>query len=118
MINVNMIINSILKTLNGVKVECQQPEEFNDLPIVSHYEIGSPMGFCADNAEWAQKSYVAIDVWARSVGECGEIAVEVDALMQKEGWKREMSRDMPPDNGVRHKSMRFYKQIFFENKEE
>lgn len=114
MINVNVMIDEILQGLS-VKAVCQHPEEFNSMPIVSYYEIASPTGMCADNTEWAQKSYVAIDIWADSVGECGEIAIEVNRLMQSKGWYREMSRDLPPENGVRHKSMRFHKEIYFDD---
>lgn len=114
MVNVNVILDKLLGQLDGIKVVAYHPGEFNELPVVSYYEIGSPTGLCADNSEWSQKSYIAIDIWARSVGECGEIAIEVDRIMQADGWYREMSRDMPPENGVRHKHMRFYKQIFFE----
>ncbi len=114
MLNVNVILDELLGKLDGIKAVAYHPEKFNELPVVSYYEIGSPTGFCADNSEWAQKSYVAVDVWTHSIGECGEIAIEVDRIMQQDGWCRELSHDMPPENGVYHKSMRFYKQLFFE----
>lgn len=114
MVNVNVMLEEILSSLSDVTVVCQHPEKFNRLPVVSYYEIGNTTGMCADNEEWGQKTYAAVDVWTKSAGECGEIAVKVDALMQKHGWRRELSRDMPPENGVRHKAMRFYKHIFFE----
>ncbi len=117
MINVNVMIDDILKQLKNIKVVSYHPEEFNEIPVVSYYEIASPTGFRADNQEWAQKSYIAIDIWAHSIGECGEIAIEIDRIMQAEGWYREMSTDMPPENNIYQKNMRFYKQIFFETEE-
>lgn len=114
MINVNVILDGLLNKLDGVKVVAYYPRELNELPVVSYYEITSPTGFCADNAEWAQRSYVAIDVWARSIYDSGEIAIKVDEIMQADGWYRETSRDMPPEDGAYRKNMRFYKQIFFE----
>lgn len=113
MVNVNVMIDDMLRKLKDVNVVCYHPEAFNKLPVVSYYELTTTTGLCYDNAEQGQRSHVSVDVWANSVGECGEISVEVDRLMQKEGWHRDMSRDMPPENKVYHKAMRYYKHIFF-----
>ncbi len=114
MIDVNKIVREILDTLDGVKVTFYHPSQFNELPVISYYELTTSTGFCFDNAEQAQSSYVQLDIWGTSGGECSRIAVKVDAAMQNKGWYREMSRDMPPEDGVYHKTMRFSKEIFKE----
>ncbi|MGN0150221.1 MAG: hypothetical protein ACI4C7_08250 [Clostridia bacterium] len=114
MVDANEIVRNILKTIDGVKVRFYHPGEFNSLPVISYYEITSPTGMCFDNEEQAQSSYMAVDVWGKSGAECARLAIEADRAMQKNGWYREYSRDMPPEGGVRHKTMRFYKEIFFE----
>ena len=114
MVDANTIVRKILKTIDGVTITFYHPEEFKKLPVISYYEITSPTGFCFDNEEQAQSSYMAVDVWAKSASECGQIAIKADKAMQKEGWYREFSRDMPPEDGIRHKTMRFYKELYFE----
>lgn len=114
MLDVNRVVREILETIDGVTVTFQQPDKFNKLPAISYYELITTTGMCYDNTEQAQKSNVQIDIWAKKGGTCSRIAVEVDAAMQMEGWYRELSRDMPPENEVYHKTMRFSKEIYFE----
>lgn len=113
MVDVNRIVREILSGIDGVKVTYYHPDKFNELPVLSYYELTTTTGMCYDNAERAQRSNVAIDVWAKCTADCARIAIEVDASMQKSGWYREFSRDLPPEDNIYHKSMRFYKQIFF-----
>lgn len=113
MIDVNKEVRKILNTLEGVTVTYFHPEENNALPVVSYYEITTKTGFCCDNAEAAQKSYIALDIWAHSGAESSKIAIDCDGVMQRSGWTREFSADLPPENDVYHKSMRFFKEIFF-----
>lgn len=117
MVDVNRIVREILKTIDGVTVTFYHPEKFNKLPVISYYDLGTATGFCCDNAEQGQASNVSIDIWSRSGAECGRLAIEVDAAMQNQGWKRELSRDMPKETEgkteVYHKAMRFYKHIYF-----
>lgn len=114
MVDVNQITRKILETLDGVKVTFQHPKEFNPLPIISYYELITATGMCYDNAEQAQYSNVQIDIWGKGGGECSRLAVKVDDVMQSNGWCRELSRDMPPENNIYHKTMRFSKEIFKE----
>jgi hypothetical protein len=112
MVDVNKIIREILETLEGVKVTFYHPKQFNTLPVISYYELTTTTGLCYDNEEQAQRSDVEIDIWGKSGGECARIAVQADKAMQKYGWYREMSRDMPPEGNINHKTMRFSKEIF------
>ena len=113
MVDVNRIVRDILNTIDDVKITFYHPEEFNKLPIISYYELTTNTGFSFDNAEQAQRSNVVIDVWGRSAADCSQIAINVDDAMQSEDWKREFSRDLPPEDGIYHKNMRFYKEIYF-----
>ena len=114
MTDVNKIVREILDTIDGVTVTFYHPGKFNTLPVISYYELTTTTGFCYDNAERSQGSNVAIDIWGRGGGECAKTAVKVDAAMQSHGWRRDMCRDLPPENNIYHKSMRFYKSIFYE----
>ncbi len=118
MVDVNKIVREILGGIDGVKVTYYYPNEFNNLPIISYYELTTTTGMRYDNAEQAQVSTVVVDVWGSGGGECSRLAVKVDAAMQNNGWYREFSRDMPPDGGVYHKTMRFSKSIFYKDEEE
>lgn len=114
MIDANRIVREVLESLDGVTVTFYHPGNFNVLPVISYYEITSPTGMCFDNREQAQSSYMAVDVWGKSGAECSRLAIKADEVMQNGGWYREYSRDMPPENGIYHKTMRFYKELFFE----
>ncbi len=114
MINVNREVRNILKAVEGVKIVYYHPDEYNKLPIISHYELTTTTGMRYDNAEQAQKTYVSVDVWGKSADECTDFAIKADKLMQDAGWYREFSMDLPPENKIYHKSMRFFKEIFFE----
>lgn len=115
MIDVNKQVRDILKSVEDVTLTYYHPEQFNKPPIISYYELATTTGLAYDNAEQGQRSNVQIDIWGGSGGECSRIAIQVDSAMQKEGWRREMSRDMPPENSIYHKTMRYYKHIFFLN---
>lgn len=114
MIDVNIEVRAVLDNLEGITVTYRHPEKFNKLPAVSYYEITTTTGLCYDNKEQAQKSYVAVDVWSGKADKCADFAIKADKLMQDAGWYREFSMDLPPENKIYHKSMRFFKEIFFE----
>ncbi len=113
MIDVNKTVRSILNKIEGVTVTFYHPGTFNKLPVISYYEIGTTGGASWDNEEQAQRSNVVIDIWAGSAAKSSELAVEVDKLIQAEGWRREFSCDLPPEDKICHKNMRFSKEIFF-----
>lgn len=113
MVDVNNEVKKILAAVDGVNSVYYHPDSFNSLPVISYYDLATNTGLCYDNAEYSQCSDAAIDIWGKSGAQCARIAVSVDKAMQDSGWKRELSRDMPPEDGVYHKTMRFYKQIYF-----
>ncbi len=114
MVDVNKIVREILKKIDGATVTFYHPDKFNNLPVISYYELTTTTGMCFDNEEQAQSSSVEIDIWGKGGGECSRLAVKVDKAMQNDGWYRELSRDMPPENNIYHKTMRFSKEIFKE----
>lgn len=113
MVDVNNEVKKILAAVDGVNLVYYHPDSFNSLPVISYYDLSTNTGLCYDNAEYSQSSNAAVDIWAKSGAQCSRIAVNVDEVMQNNGWKRELSRDMPPEDGVYRKTMRFYKQIYF-----
>lgn len=113
MVDVNKEVRGILNRMENTEIKFFHPGEFNDLPVISYYELTTRTGICYDNKENGQRSNVCIDIWGASGAECSRLAVEVNDLMQSDGWAREFSRDMPPEDGVYHKTMRFYKHIYF-----
>lgn len=114
MVDANREVRALLNTIEGVTVTYYVPPEANKFPAVSYYEVATTTGYKYDNAEQAQISAMAIDIWDKSPNGCAKLAIQIDAIMQGAGWYRELSRDMPPEDLVRHKSMRYNKQIFFE----
>lgn len=112
MLDANKAVKEILETV-GVKVTFYHPQSFNDLPVISYHDLADTTGMCYDNAEQAQVTSMAVDIWGSGGGECARLAIKVDAAMQEDNWRRELSMDMPPEDGVYHKTMRFKKQIFF-----
>ena len=117
MIDVNAVADSLLAPLEneGVVLCYQYPESFNELPVVSFYNLITEEGFRADCREEAQVSRVQIDIWAEKKTQPGRIAVRVNELMQNGGWQRELDRDLPKktEAHVYHRTMRFAKEIFF-----
>ncbi len=102
------------KTLSKLDytVEYYYPKKFNDLPVISFYNLTENPDFSADNNEVVQSGCVVVDIWADEPSDCGKIAVEVNDVMTADNWSREFSRDLPPDNsGVHHKTMRFSKDF-------
>lgn len=111
MIDVNAEAEKTLSALN-CKITYYYPEEFNDLPIVSFYNLTEKPDFSSDNEEDIQSGTVVVDVWAEESSDCGKIAVEVNEVMTADGWNREFSRDLPPDgSGVYHKTMRYVRDF-------
>lgn len=115
MVDANKIVREILDAIGGVRVTFQRPKQFNLLPVISYYELAAKPGMCFDNAEQAQTTNMQIDIWGKSGAECSRIAIKVYRAMNEQGWFRAFARDMPPEDGVYHKTMRFYKELFFED---
>ncbi len=109
MIDINTEAQRTLSELN-CKVVYQYPEAFNRLPVISYYNLKEKGAFYADNSECIQNGYVQVDIWSAVPKECADISVRVNSVMEKDGWTREMSMDVPKRNEkVYHRTMRFQK---------
>ena len=100
------------QSLGDVKCKAvfQYPKNFNNLPIISYYTVTECGGFYADNDESIQDGHIQIDIWAEIPKECSDLAAEVNEVMTKDSWVREMSMDVPEnDKKIYHKTMRFQK---------
>lgn len=104
------------RTLSALpyRVVYNYPESFNRLPIVSFYNLSETDSFCADNAPVFQRGYIECDVWTKKAAEGGRISLDVIAAMEADGWAREFSRDITPDGGVYHRTIRFVKDFYLE----
>ena len=88
------------KSLSDVKCKAvfQYPKNFNNLPIISYYTVTECGGFYADNDESIQDGHIQIDIWAEIPKECSDLAAEVNEVMTKDSWVREMSMDVPEND--------------------
>lgn len=108
MIDVNAEAEKTLSKLD-CNVEYYYPEKFNDLPVVSFYNLTENSDFSYDNEEVIQSGTVQVDIWADKPDESGEISIQVNDIMTADDWCREFSRDLGKQNGIYHKTMRFTK---------
>lgn len=113
MIDVNAEAEKTLLNLD-CRVEYYYPKKFNDLPVVSFYNLTEKPDFSSDNEEDIQSGTVVVDVWADNPQDCGNIGLQVNKLMKSDGWEREFSRDIEPNGGVYHRTMRFTKFFILE----
>lgn len=112
MIDVNPIVEKLLKSIDGVKVTFYYPSSFNTLPVISYYDISDIEGLRADNKEWTQDVDVQIDVWGKTAKQAKDISISVNDAMQSDGWRRTFSQPLPQDGEIYHRTMRFNK-IFY-----
>lgn len=114
MIDVNRIAESLLSQV-GVPIFYNYPERFNETPVISFYNLSDTAGFHADCDEWAQVARVQVDIWADRAKDTGSIGIDVDRVMQAEGWTREYAADMPKqtDQQLFHRTLRFAKEIYY-----
>ncbi|MCI8404792.1 MAG: hypothetical protein HFE49_07820 [Clostridia bacterium] len=109
MIDVNAEAQKALSGL-GCKVVYQYPETFNAMPVISYYNLAEKGAFYADNSECIQDGYIQVDIWSKIPKECADISIMVNSAMERDGWTRELSMDMPKKNEkVYHRTMRFQK---------
>lgn len=113
MIDVNAEAEKTLSKLD-CKVEYYYPEKFNDLPVVSFYNLTERPDFSTDNKEDIQSGTVVVDIWSDKSDECGNIGLKVNKVMTADGWNREFSRDLGKQNGIYHKTMRFTKYFILQ----
>lgn len=108
MLDVNAEAEKALNKLS-YKVAYYYPEEFNNLPVMSFYNISETPDFSCDNIEAMQRGTVVIDIWAEAPQQCGDIGIKVNEIMTADGWGREFSRDLEPVNGIYHRTTRYTK---------
>ncbi len=109
MIDISMEAQRSLSELDCAVVY-QYPDSFTALPAVSYYNLTEKGAFYCDNEESIQEGYVQVDVWSRTGAECGGLSLRVNEIMQRDGWTREMSMDVPKGSErVYHRTMRFKK---------
>ena len=98
-----------MRRLKSHSVMLNARQYFN-IPIISYYTVTECGGFYADNDESIQDGHIQIDIWAEIPKECSDLAAEVNEVMTKDSWVREMSMDVPEnDKKIYHKTMRFQK---------
>ena len=110
MIDINAEVEKTLSKLD-YHTEYYYPQKFNDLPIVSFYNLTESAAFGSDNEEDIQGGTVVIDIWTDSPDKCGEIGLKVNDVMVGDDWCREFSRDIKPNNGIYHRTMRVSKNF-------
>lgn len=109
MLDINIEAEKSLSKLNCAVVY-QYPEKFSALPVISYYNLTESGGFYADNSECVQDGYIQVDIWSDAPAECGRLSIEVNEVMERDGWTREMSMDVPKrDEKIYHRTMRFQK---------
>ena len=109
MIDVNIEAEKTLSSLDCTLVY-QYPEHFTNLPVISYYNVTECGAFFADNSECIQNGYVQVDIWSDVPKECGSLSIKVNDAMERDGWTREMSMDVPKKNDkIYHRTMRFQK---------
>lgn len=109
MIDINTEAEKTLSAV-GYKLVYQYPEAFCKLPVISYYNLAEKGAFYADNSECIQNGYVQVDIWSNVPKECADISIKVNSAMEKDGWTRELSMDVPKKNDkIYHRTMRFQK---------
>ena len=108
MTDINREIEKDLQDI-GIETVFFYPEKFTELPAVSFYNLTEKAHMSWDNAEAITYGAVQLDVWSKNAAETGSIAQKIKAGLESKGWVREFSGDVPPEDGVYHRTMRFSK---------
>lgn len=118
MININAEIQEILKNTD-VKSVYMYPDRFVGLPVISYFCSCEKSGFCCDNSELITEGTVQLDLWSESNIECDEIAINVERIMNENGYERVVAEDIPEGtDGIYHKAMRFFKEFISKEEKE
>lgn len=116
----NDIISNILdvnseaeKSLAGLDctVVYSHPDSCCKMPAVTFYTLTELNTFSTDNEAGVLEGHICVDVWSRKAEDCGRYGIEVNKVLTSDGWVREFSQDMPKEDGVYHKTMRFVKEF-------
>lgn len=110
MIDINTEAEKVLVKL-PYNLSFYYPEEWNDSPIISFYDININGSFSTDNEKDMMKGYVNIDIWTKEPSKGGKIAIEVTELMEADGWWCELNRSVDKTDGIYHRTMRFGKEF-------
>lgn len=81
------------------------PQNFNNFPAVSYCEEENCVYETTDEGEASSLIRFRIDIWD-NVSTSG-IAVEIDEVMAKFGFKRTSCSDIGEPSGMKHKLMRY-----------
>lgn len=110
MLNLKPEILKLLKQLD-VKTNYYYPQNFNQLPIVTYYELENrTLLTSADGEELLSEVTYSIDVWSKE--STSEISIQIDKLMRSIGFRRTSSNDLfEPDTKINHKVLRYSGQV-------
>ena len=108
MTDINREIEKDLQDI-GVESVFFYPEKFSDLPVVSFYTLTEKGHMSWDNAEAITYGAVQVDIWDTNPAETGRIADKIKTGLAAKGWAREYSGDVPPEDGIYHRTIRFSK---------
>lgn len=109
--DINLLAEEDLKK-TGYNIVFQYPKSFTSLPAVSFYTVNESGSFACDNEENMQDGRIAVDIWASSPLQCGDMAIKINSVMSDAGWTRCFSRDVPDDGDIYHRTMQFIKTIY------
>lgn len=100
---------SLLKT--GFNIEYHHPKKSTEFPCISFYNLTERSSLSLDNSEAVQTGWVQVDIWGKTPIQCGEMMLKVNEVLKADGWCREMSKDIPDESGIYHKTSRFVKDF-------
>lgn len=107
--DINKELAKDLKALDIKNLYYYYPDKEPEFPIVTYYVLTERAHAGYDNTEYATFYAAEVDVYSKNPAEAARIAETlIDGLTPK-GWVREYSRDLPPSEGVFHKTIRFSK---------
>lgn len=87
------------------------PEQWNEFPVISFYDMNHTKSFSSDNEGDMSKGHIVVDIWTLEPGEGGRIAQEVTELMAVYEWWCELNKALPKTDGVYHRTLRFGKEF-------
>lgn len=105
MIDFKLQAATVLTVANFAPVYYWSPPSDANVPCVTYYEADHRGAAWADNSRTAEVAVIVVDVWARD--STSNMANKVDVAMIANGWLLDFCADIPPQDGVQQKSMRF-----------
>ncbi len=112
MIDIKKDVAEKLSRISGVKINYYYPRSFNELPVITYYELSNSPEVFADDLEYSSNIAIQVDVWALNVGDMTDIAIKVSEIMVADGFKRAFAAEFfESGTGIHHKTMRFEKMV-------